>query len=393
MNWWVFPLVVVGCVAMARKRWLQSAGSPNLILKRIAAAGFVAISMFVCFAAIPFSWTLQEGYRAAQSVGLRTPTAAKRVPEHWRALAAAFDDGTRPGLRRYSVSGVVDSATGPLLLLARIERNHNLVKTLTDSLQTSPIDFGKHTNYGPASAVFGCSHTRNQSFAKSAVVGGPDEPDSVLLLARCEWRHEGSTAVIIPLANDVNWAVVRDVSQSLKGQVLVADEGRYHPFQLGGKLALDLLVALLFGVISIVGHELSHAAMARLVGSQVIGVTIGIGPTVWKGIFRGVEVEWRKIPVGGYVRHQRPDDDTSRWRPVFIAAAGPGFNLATGAGLMVITKGMSTLSLIGFGLGLVNLIPYSVVLPEVNIRVGTDGYQILRHLRQARPLDKALPIT
>ncbi len=302
-------------------------------------------------------------------------------------MADEFDALTRAGLRRYSVAGIVNSkSAGPLLVLARLERNHYLLNTLTSSLNAAPTDLGKSTHYGAASAIFGCTHTtRPPDPASPGVVA------QAMQMPRCEWRHDGSTAVVIPLATNINWTAVQAEASQLQHSVLVTDESRYHPFQLGGKLALDLLIAILFGVVSIIGHELSHAAIARLVGSRVIGVTIGIGPTLWSGTIRSVEVEWRKLPIGGYVRHQRPSSDHSRWRPMSIAAAGPMFNLITGGALLAVL-GSSTLGLIGIGLGLVNLIPYSVIVPEVNVRVGTDGYQILRYVRQPRVTDQPLPV-
>jgi Zn-dependent protease len=191
--------------------------------------------------------------------------------------------------------------------------------------------------------------------------------------------------VIIPLSTGPHdWIGISAVAQQLQTTLLVADDSRYHPFQLGGKLALDLAIAILFAILSIVGHELSHAAVARSVGSKVFGIVIGMGPTLWRGTIRGVEVDWRKLPIGGYIRHQRCATDDSRWRPILIAGAGPGFNLLTGAAMIGVYGATSTLAIIGVGLGFVNLIPYSVLLPEVNVRVGTDGYQILRHIRSRR---------
>jgi hypothetical protein len=388
MNWWAFPLVVVGCLIMARRRWSSAKDSKSPAFKRIASLGFVGGAIAIMTVAVPLSWSLQQGFRSAHSVGLQAPSELQPVPAQWKAMADEFGAQTRAGLRRYSVAGIVNSeSAGPLLVLARLERNHYLVSTLTSSLGAAPTDLGQHTNFGAASAIFGCTH-----ITKGTSQASPSGVAKAMQVPRCEWRHDGSTAVVIPLAATINWTAVQSEASQLQHSVLVTDESRYHPFQLGGKLALDLLIAVLFGIVSIIGHELSHAGIARLVGSRVIGVTIGIGPTLWSGTIRNVEVEWRKLPIGGYVRHQRPSSDHSRWRPMSIAAAGPLFNLMTGGALFAIMHSNTTLGLIGIGLGLVNLIPYSVLVTELNVRVGTDGYQILRYIRQPRVADQPLPV-
>ena len=82
---------------------------------------------------------------------------------------------------------------------------------------------------------------------------------------------------------------------------------------LGRRLAHFWLVwsALLFV------HEAGHTIMARRQGLAVRGVTVGVGPAIWRGEHRGAAVTLRLVPLAGYTSVEEPSPaarpDGSRW--------------------------------------------------------------------------------
>ncbi len=73
-------------------------------------------------------------------------------------------------------------------------------------------------------------------------------------------------------------------------------------------LAVSLLV---FGAVIAI-HELGHFTVAKLCGVQVNEFSIGMGPALWKKIYKGTQYSLRLLPVGGYVALEGEESPESR---------------------------------------------------------------------------------
>lgn len=129
-----------------------------------------------------------------------------------------------------------------------------------------------------------------------------------------------------------------------------------------------LAAVFVFGVV-IALHEFGHFAVAKLCGVQVNEFSIGMGPALWKRIYRGTQYSLRLLPVGGYValegedspesqqaqkaaearaaapedespvppaqRTGRPLNDAPVWQRVLVMAAGAAMNFVLGFVVLV----------------------------------------------------------
>ena len=64
---------------------------------------------------------------------------------------------------------------------------------------------------------------------------------------------------------------------------------------------ITILAALLVFSVVIAIHEFGHFTVAKLCGIQVNEFSIGMGPALWKKIYKGTQYSLRALPVGGYV--------------------------------------------------------------------------------------------
>ena len=64
---------------------------------------------------------------------------------------------------------------------------------------------------------------------------------------------------------------------------------------------ITLIAALIVFSAVIAIHEFGHFAVAKLCGIQVNEFSIGMGPALWKKIYKGTQYSLRALPVGGYV--------------------------------------------------------------------------------------------
>jgi hypothetical protein len=62
-----------------------------------------------------------------------------------------------------------------------------------------------------------------------------------------------------------------------------------------------VLAALLACWVALLFHELAHSAAADAVGVRVWGMRLGVGPTIWKGTFKGREIHIAALPFLGGV--------------------------------------------------------------------------------------------
>lgn len=119
-----------------------------------------------------------------------------------------------------------------------------------------------------------------------------------------------------------------------------------------------------------VWHELAHAVVARVVGSQGYRLRIGSPPWRARVSLAGIEIEWgrnNRIPEGYFAR------PLSRRRFAAVAVAGPAGSLALAAGLGLVASGLQATE--GFAF-------YSPSLPQCS-RHGSRSTSSF-HLRRYR---------
>ena len=64
---------------------------------------------------------------------------------------------------------------------------------------------------------------------------------------------------------------------------------------------ITLIAALIVFSAVIAIHEFGHFTVAKLCGIQVNEFSIGMGPVLWKKIYKGTQYSLRALPVCGYV--------------------------------------------------------------------------------------------
>ena len=131
---------------------------------------------------------------------------------------------------------------------------------------------------------------------------------------------------------------------------------------------ITLIAALLVFSAVIAIHEFGHFTVAKLCGIQVNEFSIGMGPALWKKIYKGTQYSLRALPVGGYValegeespesqqaeaaRDEREAEDTNPvppeqrtgiplneapvWQRVLVMVAGAFMNFVLGFVVLVI---------------------------------------------------------
>ncbi|GGL71063.1 putative zinc metalloprotease [Deinococcus aerolatus] len=120
---------------------------------------------------------------------------------------------------------------------------------------------------------------------------------------------------------------------------------------------VGLLWTLLLISIATFLHELAHYALARWQGVQVKSFSIGMGPIVFKRLWRGTEWRLSLLPIGGYVEIDGMAPEEVRtgegevsyrqatrgfaalpaWGKIAVLLAGPLMNLLLAIGLMTLT--------------------------------------------------------
>ena len=131
---------------------------------------------------------------------------------------------------------------------------------------------------------------------------------------------------------------------------------------------ITLIAALIVFSAVIAIHEFGHFTVAKLCGIQVNEFSIGMGPALWKKIYKGTQYSLRALPVGGFValegeespesqqaeaaRDEReaedenpvppeqrtgiPLNEASVWQRVLVMVAGAFMNFVLGFVVLVI---------------------------------------------------------
>jgi hypothetical protein len=133
--------------------------------------------------------------------------------------------------------------------------------------------------------------------------------------------------------------------------------------------------------ISIVCHELGHALFAVLGSMEVHAIMFGQGPLVWHRRFGDIRVEWRVLPLSGYVTAYPALTRRWHWQVLFILGGIFG-NIAVIALMAGLNAVVHVSDAAGGGIVMaqaltifVNLLPFSVTLN--GRRLDTDGKQLL----------------
>lgn len=94
-----------------------------------------------------------------------------------------------------------------------------------------------------------------------------------------------------------------------------------------GQLGLDLLAVFAIMLLLLIGHELSHAGVARLLGGRVFGIHLGIGTLLIQRWFGNFYVGVSLLPAGGFCFLGFPPQRWIRLRYGLTVFAGPLFHL------------------------------------------------------------------
>lgn len=148
-------------------------------------------------------------------------------------------------------------------------------------------------------------------------------------------------------------------------------------------------------------HELAHGLMGQILGVRAYSVTLGAGPVIYDGTFRGCGLRLAALPLHGEVRFRNEDarrvgyrdiegEDWSfewtagSWRAPLISAAGGVANLLAAGGVIAYWAWMPRLSPPTFALFamclVVNLMMFLNLMP---IR-GLDGWRLAVHTAALR---------
>jgi len=159
-----------------------------------------------------------------------------------------------------------------------------------------------------------------------------------------------------------------------------------NPFSRTAAVILEANLVLLSVTPLIVIHELTHAAVAKLVGLRVFGIMIGIGRTIWSGKFLGMDWVINILPVGGITSVGARPVPNIRWKLFFVYLAGPASHVLMALGFYLLLRGLPT-SMFGYRL-LRSLVVANILLAAINLfprkvsimtgMQGTDGWHLFR---------------
>ncbi len=75
---------------------------------------------------------------------------------------------------------------------------------------------------------------------------------------------------------------------------------------------ITLIAALIVFSAVIAIHEFGHFTVAKLCGIQVNEFSIGMGPVLWRKLYKGTQYSLRALPVGGFVALEGEDSPESQ---------------------------------------------------------------------------------
>ena len=122
-------------------------------------------------------------------------------------------------------------------------------------------------------------------------------------------------------------------------------------------------------------HEFGHAIVSKWVGWEVKEFVVGYGKIIKEFQYKETKVQFRMMPIGGYILPHCEDADWSRFKSAFVYFGGPGIELLVFLGIYAfigfekfLNPGFSYLDLVLQGIALsaltsavINLIPSSAI--------------------------------
>lgn len=142
---------------------------------------------------------------------------------------------------------------------------------------------------------------------------------------------------------------------------------------------LSALLFIIFWMPLLVIHEFGHALMAKVLGWKVQRVVLGVGKVLMQGRWFNAPVEFRTIPLEGFVEIAPQSLHNARLKHALIYFAGPGIELllfvligiAFGGfeSLFTITNDYSRIALQSFAFvafvgAVLNLVPQAIVTKD-----------------------------
>ncbi len=139
-------------------------------------------------------------------------------------------------------------------------------------------------------------------------------------------------------------------------------------------------------------HEFGHAFVSKLVGWEVKEFVVGYGKVIKEFQYKETKVEFRMMPIGGYILPHCEDADWSRFKSASVYFAGPGIELLVFFGIYgfigfekFLNPSLVSLDLVSQGVALsaltsavINLIPSSAITKKGES--ANDGLGILLSL-------------
>ena len=97
---------------------------------------------------------------------------------------------------------------------------------------------------------------------------------------------------------------------------------------------LSALMFVLWWMPLVFLHEFGHALMARLLGWEVVRTVVGFGRVVFHGRLFNAPMEFRMLPLEGFVQIAPRNIKGARFKHALIYFAGPGIELLLFFGIM-----------------------------------------------------------
>lgn len=127
-------------------------------------------------------------------------------------------------------------------------------------------------------------------------------------------------------------------------------------------IIITFIAALIVFSAVIAIHEFGHYAVAKLCGIQVNEFSVGMGPALWKKVYKGTQYSIRLLPVGGYTalegeespesqaaepdpdavvippeqRTGKPLNEAAVWQRILVMGAGAFMNFVLGFVVLVV---------------------------------------------------------
>jgi hypothetical protein len=159
------------------------------------------------------------------------------------------------------------------------------------------------------------------------------------------------------------------------------------------QLAAILAAVTLAQVVMVIIHESAHAIVGSLVGLRVFGISIGVGPRIWRHQFGNFFVNINSLPAGGFCAVAPKPESTTRWPIALMIAAGPMVHLLAILALVYVARNgtyassSESQSACWEGLFIVNAMCLIANALPRNVRIGgergrpNDGKLLFRLLR------------